>query len=157
MLRLPRVCALLLFASSSAINAAAVIDGCQIYPSDNIWNTPIDSAPVPADSTTLVATIGASTRLHPDFGTVYNGAPNGIPYITVPGTQPTVAITFQYASESDPGPYPIPPVAPIEGGPSSTGDRHILTLDVDNRILYEVYDAHYNASLGRWEAGSGAK
>lgn len=149
-------CACLLFASSSVTYAAAVIDGCQLYPSNNIWNTPIDAAPIHADSATIVATIGASTQLHPDFGTVYNGAPNGIPYITVPGTQPQVSITFQYADESDSGPYPIPPDAPIEGGPNAGGDRHILIVDRDRCLLYEIYDARPQTD-GSWRAGSGAK
>ena len=71
--------------------------------------------------------------LHPDFGTVWEGAPIGIPYVVVPGTQPKVPISFSYADESDPGPYPIPPNAPIEGGPDADGDRHVLVLDADNR------------------------
>ena len=67
-------------------------------------------------------------------------------------TQPSLPVTFYYADESDPGPYPVPPDAQVEWG----SDHHVLTLDVDNRILYELYDAHYNAALNRWEAGSGA-
>jgi hypothetical protein len=74
----------------------------------------------------------------------------------VPGTEPRVPVSFYYADESDPGPYPIPADAPVEGGPAGSGDRHILALDVDNRVLYELYDAHYNAAAGRWDAGSGA-
>src|SRR5664279_3418747 len=120
--------------------AAAVIGGCPLYPADNIWNTPIDAAPVDANSAVYVSTIGGAVHVHPDFGTVYNGAPNGIPYVTVPGTQPTVPITFTYAVDSDPGPYPLPPDAPIEGGPASNGDRHVLVVDRDNCVLYEVYN-----------------
>ena len=155
MLRIPFL-SLLLSSLAVVAQAAAVIDGCQLYPSDNIWNTPIDSAPTDINSSTYVATIGASTPLHPDFGTVYNGAPIGIPYITVPGTQPLVPITFTYAGDSDPGPYPIPPNAPIEGGPNSGGDRHILIIDRDHCTLYEIYSARPQPD-GSWRAGSGAK
>ncbi len=130
--------------------------GFRLFPADNPWNTDISSRPVVSNSATYLASIGLGLGLHPDFGTVWDGAPIGIPYVLVRGTQPKVPITFYYADESDPGPYPIPLDAPIEGGPASTGDRHILTLDVDNKLLYEVFDARYNAALGRWEAGSGA-
>ena len=98
-----------------------------------------------------------ATRLHPDFGTVWEGARIGIPYVVVPGTQPKVPISFAYPDESDHGPYPIPPDAPVEGagGPYADGDRHVLVLDADNEKLYEVYDAHKQAD-GSWKAGSGA-
>lgn len=146
----------LLLVIVSGVARAATIAGCPLFPADNIWNTPIDSAPVDPSSSTYVATIGASTRLHADFGTVYNRAPNGIPYITVAGTQTPVNITFQYSGESDPGPYPIPPDAPIEGGPDGDGDRHVLIVDRDRCLLYEVYDARPQVD-GSWRAGSGAK
>jgi hypothetical protein len=73
----------------------------------------------------------------------------------VPGTQPTVEVSFDYADESDPGPYPIPANAPIEGGPDSTGDRHVLVIDINNCILYELFSAYPQAG-GTWSAGSGA-
>src|SRR5579859_1685574 len=107
------------------------IAGCPTLPADNIWNARVDHLPVHPLSASYISSIGASVGLHPDFGTVYNGAPNGIPFISVPGSQPRVAVSFTYADESDPGPYPIPANAPIEGGPSFTGD-------------------------GSWTAGSGA-
>src|SRR5205823_14174392 len=88
-------------------------------------------------------------------GTVWNGAPNGIPYTAVPATQTRVPVTFDYADESDPGPYPIPPDASIEGGPQSTGDRHVLVVDKDACKLYEIFDAWPQAD-GSWHAGSGA-
>jgi hypothetical protein len=130
--------------------------GFRLFPADNAWNTDVSGLPVQRDSAAYLAKMGLDAHVHPDFGTVWDGAPIGIPYVLVRGTQPKVPITFYYPDESDPGPYPIPPDAPVEGGPSSTGDRHILTVDVDHHLLYEVYDAHYNAALGRWEAGSGA-
>jgi hypothetical protein len=103
----------------------------------------------------LIASIGLTTGLHPDFGTVWNGAPNGIPYDVVASSQAKVPVSFQYASESDPGPYPVPPDAPIEGGASSSGDRHVLVIDRDNWLLYELYAAYPQNAGASWQAGSG--
>lgn len=125
------------------------------FPPDNAWNTDISAAPVEPGSATLIASCGLR-GLHPDFGTTYDGAPNGIPYVLVHAGQPRVPVTFDYADESDPGPYPIPPNAPIEGGASSTGDRHVLVVDVDAWKLYELYDAHPVNNGASWHAGSGA-
>jgi hypothetical protein len=126
-----------------------------LLPADNVWNTRIDQLPVSPNSASYMASIGTSVGLHPDFGTVWNGAPNGIPFATVPGSQARVPVSFTYADESDPGPYPIPPDAPIEGGPSSTGDRHVLVVDHDACVLYELWSAYPQAD-GSWTAGSGA-
>ncbi len=126
-----------------------------MFPADNVWNVAIDTLPVDANSAAYVTTIGAAKPMHADFGTVYNGAPNGIPFIVVPGSQPRVAVSFDYADESDSGPYPVPPDAPIEGGPSSTGDRHVLVVDRDGGKLYELFAAYPNPD-GSWHAGSGA-
>ena len=132
------------------------IDGCALFPPDNIWNTPVDSLPVDPNSVAYVATIGGSRTLHPDFGSgLWEGGPIGIPFVTVAGDQPRAPVSFTYASESDPGPYPIPPDAPIEGGPNSNGDRHILVLDRDTCVIYELYAA-YPQLGGGWQAGSGA-
>lgn len=134
---------------------APTIGNCTVLPADNIWNTRIDQLPVHPSSSTWVNTIGASSPLHPDFGSgLYNGAPMGIPYVTVPGTQTKYPATFTYQSESDPGPYAIPLNAPIEGGSSSTGDRHVIAVDTDNCILYEIYAAYPQAAS--WQGGSGA-
>lgn len=132
------------------------IAGCDIFPADHIWNTPIDTAPVAANSAAYINTIGASRTLHPDFGSgLWEGGPIGIPFITVNGAQPKVAVSFDYTDESDPGPYPVPTDAPIEGGPQADGDRHVLLLDQDNCQLYELY-ASYPQADGSWTAGSGA-
>ena len=131
------------------------IGACPLLPADNIWNTRVDQLPVSPNSASYLASIGASVGLHPDFGTVWNGAPNGIPFVTVPGSQARVPVSFTYADESDPGPYPIPSDAPIEGGPSSTGDRHVLVVDRDACVLYELWSAYPQAD-GSWSAGSGA-
>jgi hypothetical protein len=135
------------------------IAGCDLFPADNVWNARVDNLPVHARSDAYVATIGASERVHADFGSGEwppgSGSPIGIPYIVVPGTQPRVDVTFQYDDESDPGPYPIPTTAPIEGGPDGGGDRHVLVLDRDACTLYELFYAWPQAD-GSWEAGSGA-
>jgi hypothetical protein len=150
-----RAVALTLFAVSTAAAQAPAIGNCRILPADNIWNTPVDQLPVTASSSAWVNTIGAAKALHADFGSgLYEGAPIGIPYLIVPGTQTKYPATFNYVSESDPGPYAIPLNAPIEGGSQSTGDRHTLSMDSDNCILYELYAA-YPQPAG-WIAGSGA-
>lgn len=126
-----------------------------MFPADSYWHAEVDQLPTLANSTQLVASIGATRGLHPDFGSgLWDGGPIGIPFTTVPGTQPRVPITFGYADESDPGPYPIPADVPIEGGPNSTGDRHTLVVDRDRCMLYETFSTYPVA--GGWEAGSGA-
>jgi hypothetical protein len=130
--------------------------GCPIYPANNVWNVRVDHLPVDPNSSAYIATIGASKKVHPDFGSgTWDGGPIGIPYCIVPGSQPRVPISFEYADESDPGPYPLPPDAPIEGGNQSTGDRHVLVLDRDNCTLYETFSS-YPQPDGSWTAGSGA-
>ena len=149
------VLALAFLAASTASAQAPVIGACTVLPADNIWNTPVDQFPVSGNSSAWVATIGPTKTAHADFGAgLYDGGPIGIPYITVPGSQTKYPATFQYADESDPGPYAIPLNAPIEGGSQSTGDRHTLAIDTDHCILYELYAA-YPQSAG-WAAGSGA-
>jgi hypothetical protein len=130
------------------------LNGRRVFPLDNIWNQDISTAPVDPNSDNLIASIGLNKPLHPDFGTTFNGAPMGIPYILVPGSQPRVPIQAEYADESDPGPYPIPANAPIEGGPQSEGDRHVLVIDKDNWILYEMWNGHKNGN--GWRCGSAA-
>lgn len=125
------------------------------FPAGDAWNTAIAGAPVDPASATLIASIGASDRLHPDFGANWDGGPFGIPYVVVGPGQARVPVTFGYADESDPGPYPVPPDAPVEGGPSAGGDRHVLVVDGSTQTLYELYDAHPQPD-GSWTAGSGA-
>lgn len=132
------------------------IAGCSIFPADNIWNTRIDNLPVDANSSRYIETIGPVGHLHPDFGSgTYDGGPIGIPLNTVAANQVNVAVNFGYRDESDAGPYPIPDGPLIEGGSNSTGDRHVLVLDRDNCMLYELFDAHQQPN-GSWHAGSGA-
>jgi hypothetical protein len=129
----------------------------QIFPANNPWNTDISTLPVHANSDNFIASIGASTGMHADFGTVYQGAPNGIPFVVVPAGQAMVPITFvAYPGESDPGPYPVPANAPIEGGPNGTGDRHVIVVDPAARMLYELFNASPDPATGGWRADSGA-
>jgi hypothetical protein len=128
----------------------------QIFPATDPWNRDVSADEIDPDSAALIASIGNHRPLHPDFGTVYNGAPCGIPFIVVSGNQPRVAVEFDTKDQSDPGPYPIPPDAPIEGGPQSTGDRHVLVIDRDAWKLYELWSATPIDGGKSWKAGSGA-
>ncbi len=142
---------------SAGLAAAPAVGGCSVFPADDVWNTPIDKLPLAAGSDAYISTIGAGGQLKADFGAgLWDGGPIGIPFITVPGTQTTYPVSFDYADESDPGPYPIPLDAPIEGGSDSGGDRHVLAVDTDHCKLYELYGAYPDATNHTWSAGSGA-
>ena len=139
------------------LGVGADFNGARLFPDDNPWNTPIDTEPVDPNSNNLIASIGANDAFHPDFGANWNGGPFGIPYVVVAGSTPLSQVAFDYADESDPGPYPIPNNPPIEGGPNSTGDRHILIVDRDNWKLFELFAAYPPGVNGpTWSAGSGA-
>src|SRR6266480_1349628 len=130
-----------------AAAAAPPSTSCQVFPADNIWNTDISTLPVHAQGAQWLASMASSTtKLHPDFG----GPPYGFPYNVVDNTHATVSVTFQYASESDPGPYPVGSDTLIEGG----SDRHALILNRDTCTLYELFDL--SGSGSSWTAGSGA-
>src|SRR4029453_19273240 len=122
------------------------IGGCVVFPADNPWNRDVSRDPVDPRSDAYIASIGASRFLHPDFG---SDRTYGIPWTTVSG-QAGVPMSFDYADESDPGPYPFPANAPIEAG----GDRHVLVVDRDACRLYETFDSHFVGS--GWRCGSGA-
>lgn len=129
-----------------AQSAPPQIGRCSVFPADNIWNARVDSLPLDPRSNDYINSIGADTSLHPDFGTFYLGAPIGIPYVVVSSTQPMAAISFipppnGYENESDSGPMPIPPDAPVEGGITSTGDRHVLVMRQGECKLYELFNA----------------
>jgi hypothetical protein len=142
--------------ATSAQVSGPAIGGCPVFPAGNVWNTRIDTLPVDAQSSVYVTSIGATAGLKADFGAgLWDGGPIGIPYTTVPGTQPAVPVSFGYADESDPGPYPIPANAPIEGGSNSTGDRHVLVVQSGACKLYETWSS-YPQPDGSWQAGSGA-
>jgi hypothetical protein len=138
-----------------AVTTALAQSPCPVLPANNIWNTAIDQLPASPNSSTWVNTIGATKTVHADFGSgLYNGAPIGIPYVVVSGSQTMYPATFTYADESDPGPYAVPLNAPIEGGSTSTGDRHAISVDTGNCTLYELYAAY--PQTNSWQAGSGA-
>lgn len=125
------------------------------FPSDNPWNQDISNEPVDPNSDVYINSLGRYHYVHPDFGTWWNGAPLGQPYVVVDANQRKVPVVFDYLPDSDPGPYPVPQNAPIQGGANSTGDRHVIVVDKDNGLLYEMYGA-YPDGAGGWRALSGA-
>jgi hypothetical protein len=155
MTRVTALGVLLGFALAGNAYGQQMLGSCPVLPTNNIWNTPVDTLPVLSNSTTLVNTIGATRGFHADFGSgTWDGGPIGIPFITVPGSQTKYPASFLYADESDTGPYAVPLDAPIEGGSGSTGDRHAIAVDTDNCILYELYRAFPESA--DWTADSGA-
>ena len=125
----------------------------QVFPPDNAWNWDISGYEVHPNSDNFIDSIGSYTNLHPDFGTYWQGAPIGIPYVVVNGSQPLIDIVYTaYGNESDPSPFPIPLDAPIEGGPNSNGDRHVIAVDTTNAMLYEIYSSY--PVDDHWEARS---
>jgi hypothetical protein len=157
------------FVIAAALLAAALVAGiasghpvsgapkCPVFPKSNPWNQRVDRLPVATNSGAIVNSIGASGSVHADFGSGrYDGAPIGIPYTTAPKSQKKVRVSFEYADESDKGPYPIPANAPIEGGRSSDGDRHVIVVDRSACKLYELYAAYPQSRGASWKAGSGA-
>jgi hypothetical protein len=155
MIRATALAMLVTTVCAGSASAQQTIGGCPVLPADNVWNTPVDTLPVLANSTTMVNTIGASRGFHADFGAgVWDGGPIGIPFITVTGTQTKYPAAFLYDDESDPGPYAVPLNAPIEGGPNADGDRHAIAIDTTNCRLYELYRAFPGANA--WTADAGA-
>jgi hypothetical protein len=141
---------------SATPGAGPRVGSCPVFPGDNAWNRDISGLPVRADSDTLIDSIGRADHVHPDFGTEWEGAPIGIPFVTVGKSQRKVPIEFKaYGDESDPGPYPVPANAPVEGGAEADGDRHVLVVDTDDCVLYELYRA-FPEGAGAWSADSGA-
>ena len=162
--------ALAVIGLSSASAAPPVIGGCQIFPANNYWNTPIDQLPVHPSSNTWQNNMRTKSNtnlnpatLWPDWGRLLDDGSGfneivgyGIPFVTVPGNQPNVPITFTYADESDPSPYPIPTNAPVEGGPGAGGDRHVLALNTGNCTIYELFAAETLNGGASWTADSGS-
>jgi hypothetical protein len=144
--------------SSMSIGQGASLNGFRPFPANNAWNQDVSNAAIDPNSAAILNFIGLNVAVHPDFGAgFYQGNSIGIPYTVVGGQQAFVDVQFNaYGSESDPGPMPIPPNAPIEGYPNpGTGDRHVLVLDNNNCWLYELYSASINSD-GTWNAGSAA-
>ncbi len=130
--------------------------GCEIFPPENPWNQRVAGLPVARNSARLIASIGLGEPVHPDFGTVYNGAPNGIPFAVVSNRTHRVPVSFQYADESDGHLYPLAPNVPIEGGRQSSGDRHVIVINRDTCTDYELFSAYPQHGGRSWSAGSGA-
>jgi hypothetical protein len=141
-------------ASGPGLGIGASLVGKQVFPPDNPWNQHVDKLPVDPNSDALIASIGADSPLHPDFGANWQGKAFGIPYMVVSGDTKPLPVTFDYAGQSDPGPYPIPPNAPIEDPDDPGADHHILVIDRDHWKLYELFAASWTGS--GWHAGSGA-
>jgi hypothetical protein len=125
---------------------------CPLLPADNSLNRDVSHDAVDPNSASYLASIGERLHLHADFG---SNPSYGIPFAVVGPHQPKVAIHFtEFGEESDPGPYPVPANAPVEGA-GDEGDRHVLVLQRGSCMLYELYNAHRHG--GGWEAGSGAR
>jgi hypothetical protein len=147
------VIAVLALAASAGAATSPRLPGapkCPLFPATNVWNKRVDTLPVAANSQAVLSTIGLDTGLHPDFGTVWDGHPNGIPYNIANKKTKRYRVSFDYASESDKGPYPIPAGVKIEAG----SDRHALIVDRDSCRLYELYALQKTGN--GWHAGSGA-
>jgi hypothetical protein len=139
--------------SGMSVGQTASLNGFVPFTGSSLWNTDISGAPVDPNSAAIMSNWVGSVNLHPDWGT---DPTYGIPYVVVNGSQPLVNLNLgAYPDESDPGPMPVPANAPIEGGSSSTGDRHVLVLNNANCFLYELYNASPNSD-GSWNADSTA-
>jgi hypothetical protein len=137
------------------VSGGPTVGGCPVLPAGNPWNTSIATAPIHPRSSEIVSTILANggDSLHPDFG---ENPDYGIPYVVVPATEPRVPISYDaYGDESDPGPFPIPQNAPIEGGAGASGDRHVIAVQQGTCELFELFAARISG--GGWVAQSGAR
>jgi hypothetical protein len=150
--------------AAASIRAATVTGGgqlipgtdCPAFPADNVWNTPVTGLPVDSRSAAWLSHMDAgSTLLHPDYGPGGGANPYGIPWQITTRHPAFVKLRFQYADESDRGPYPFTARTPIEGGTNASGDRHALMVDPTTCVLYELYDAQYRSG-SQSTAGSGA-
>lgn len=134
---------------------------CPLMPDDSYWHADVSALPVHPQSDAWVASIGAGAPVHPEFGAALDfgglqGPPIGIPYVSVRWSQPMVPVSFDFPDESDPGPYPIPPDAPVEGGSDfGGGDRRLLVVDRAECMLYELHLASREDG-DAWSAARGA-
>ena len=130
--------------------AGPMIDGCPVFPPSSEWSRDVSADPVDPGSDHYLALMNASTTfVHPDFGSTPG---YGVPYATVPGSQPAASMSFLYAGQSDPGPYPFPQTVIIQAG----ADLHAVVIDRDRCLLYETYDTHHDGK-GGFSCGSGAR
>ncbi len=146
--------------SSRASSALLAGTTCRAFGADTYWHAPVDGLPVNARSAQWLAHMSPARTLHPDFGPSYGDqpVPYGIPITIAPPGHAKVAVTFDYADESDAGPYPLGLDTLIEGGAGATGDRHAIVVDAGTCTLYETYATGRTVSGGvtHWTAGSGA-
>jgi hypothetical protein len=146
------VIAVLLLAAPASADPLPGAPDCEIFPSTNVWNKRVDELPLKRNTRTIVNSIGADLHLHADFGSgLWDGGPIGIPITVVDSSMPLSSVDFEYADESDAGPYPIPGDVAIEGGPDADGDRHAIIVDREACTLHELF-----ALYPSWSAGSGA-
>lgn len=144
--------------SNITIDSIQIIgNGCSMFPTDNIWNTKIDTLPIHSRSSSWINSIGRNTGFHMDFGSgTWDGGPIGIPYNIIGSvTQQNITkynVSFYYPKESDIGPYPIP----MNPKREYSSDHHVLLLDSDTCTLYELFDASFNTKTNKWNSGSGA-
>jgi hypothetical protein len=130
---------------------------CPVFPASSVWNKRVDRLPVAGNSSAIVGSIGAGRNVHADFGSgLWNGGPIGIPITVVGSSTPRRAVRFDYADESDRGPYPIPRGVKIEGGRQADGDRHAILVNRSTCRLYELFALYPRRGTPRWRAGSGA-
>jgi hypothetical protein len=148
--------------ANASLGIDANLNGAVPFPASNAWNKDISQEPVDPRSDKIIASIGEGTGLHPDFGSgTYAHAIIGIPYVVVGKSQKPVSIKItSYKDESDPGPFPVPKDAPIEGyrpdGKSFGGDRHVLVIDQHTDRLYEMWEA-FRESNNNWKCQSAAQ
>ena len=143
--------------SGMSLGPGANLNGFVPFPASSLWNTDISTAQVDPNSANIINFIGSTVTLHPDFGAgTFHNQTIGIPYQVEAGSQPKVPVTLgTFASESDPGPMPIPSNALIEGYPKpGNGDAHVLVLEKDGCWLYELF--HGAVKSGNWSADSAA-
>jgi hypothetical protein len=166
------VAVLLASGSATAVGPYPALDPCPVFPdppaslsprapslaTETAWNQDVSKAPRDPRSNAYIAYINShgGDRLHPDFG---SPRAYGFPYSVVGAGQRKLPVQYTaYGDESDPGPFPVPPRAPVEGGARSDGDRHVLVVDRAACKLYELYRAFYVAKpRPHWNADSGAE
>ena len=147
------------------VTSGPIVGGCPVLPPDSPWNTDVSSAPLAADSAALVGAQATGHAVHLDFGDTQSEY--GIPYALVGPNQRRVPIAFgtdgaDYGDESDHGPFPIPPTAPIEGAPAGQpdpqeGDRHVIVIQRERCVDYELYNAVRRDGGASWQVSSSAR
>jgi hypothetical protein len=153
--RCGRAASVRLVAPAALPGSTPLVAGCPVFPAGNSWNRDVSGDPVDPRSDAYLRSIGLDGTLHADFGSGRYGD-YGIPLTVARGDQARVPIRFTaYGDESDPGPYPVPPDARIEGGDDSDGDRHVLVVQQETCRLYELYRAFRGPGDG-WSADAGA-